>query len=66
MSPDALEAVRSRYKAAYEAYQLASKRVAQKLANGLVPSTKDVEDETNATERLTAARRELIDAMTRL
>ncbi len=60
-----MEAVRSRYKAAYEAYQLASRRVTQKLASGSIPSRQDVEDETKATEQLTAIRRELIDAMAR-
>ena len=65
MAPDAMEAVRSRYKAAYEAHQLASKRVAQKLANGLTPSSEDIGDEAKATEQLAAARRDLLEAMTR-
>ena len=66
MAQDAFEAARSRYTAAYEAYQQASKRVAQKLASGLVPSAEEVDYEAKATEQLAAARRELLNVMTRL
>ena len=64
MAPDALETARSRYTAAYEAYQQASKRVAEKLSSGLGPSAEDIEHEVQATERLAVARRDLLDAMT--
>lgn len=61
MVPDALEAARLRYKAAYEAYQQASKRVAQKLASGLIPSAKEVDEEAKAVEKLAVVRRALLD-----
>jgi hypothetical protein len=63
MAPDKLEAVRSRYMAAYDAYVHAAKRVADKLAAGLFPSEWEVEAEAKASERLAAARRELQDAI---
>jgi hypothetical protein len=66
MAPNALEAARSRYAAAYETYQQAAARVAQKLSGGLIPSAAEVEDEAQATVRLSAARRKLLDVMTSL
>jgi hypothetical protein len=66
MSPDALEAARLRYTAAYEAYQTATKHVAEKLATGLVPYAKEIDDEAKAAEQLAIARRELLDVMTTL
>ena len=66
MAPDALEAARSRYTAAYDAYSQASKRVTQKLASGLIPSADEVQDEAKATEQLAAARRELLSVVTSL
>ncbi len=66
MASDALEAARARYTAAYDSYRQASARVAEKLANALVPPAKEIADEANALERLTAARRELLDVMTSL
>ena len=66
MAPDKLEAARTRYTAAYDAYVKATKRVADKLADGLFPSEKEVEAEGKASERLTAARRELLNAIASL
>jgi hypothetical protein len=66
MTPNALDAARSRYTAAYDAYEQASKRLAQKLARGATPSAEEVDDEAKATEQLAAARRDLLNAMTRL
>jgi hypothetical protein len=62
-APDSLEAAQSRYAAAYEAYQQASKRVAEKLASGQIPSAEEVDEEAKAVEHLAAARRKLIDVM---
>ena len=62
-SDDALEAARSRYKAAYAAYREETERVAQKLANGIRPSVEEVLAEARATEELAAARRDLLDAI---
>ena len=64
MTPDALEAARSRYSAAYEAYEQAGKCVADKLARGLIPSAEDIGAEAKAIEQLAVARREFLDAMT--
>jgi hypothetical protein len=66
MAPSALEAARSRYTAAYEAYLHASKRVAETLAKGQLPSAEEIQHEARATEQLAIARRELLDVMTRL
>jgi hypothetical protein len=66
MAPDKLEAVRSRYEAAYKVYLEAAKRVADKLASRVFPSIEEVEAEAKASERLSAARRELLDAITLL
>jgi F0F1-type ATP synthase membrane subunit b/b' len=63
MQSKALETARARYTAAYEAYQRASRRVAEKLKNGLVPSANEIAQEATATEALGAARRTLIDAI---
>ena len=65
MASDTLEAARSRYMVAYDAYQHASKRVAQKLATGLIPSAEEVEVEGKAIEQLAVARRDFLDAMAR-
>jgi hypothetical protein len=66
MARDALEAARARYTVAYEAYQQAAQRVARRLGNGRAPSAQEVEDEGKAIEQLAAARRELLDVITRL
>ena len=66
MDPDALEAARSHYNAAYAAYLERARRVAQKLENGLTPSVEEVMEEAKATEHLAAARRELLDAMAKM
>jgi hypothetical protein len=66
MAPDALEAARSRYAEAYEAYQQASRRVAEKLANGLIPTGTEIESEGKAAQQLAVARRGLLDAMAKL
>ena len=63
MEPDALEAARSRYRAAYAAYLERARRVAEKLENGLRPPVDEIMEEAKATEELAAARRELLDAM---
>ena len=63
MSPDALEVARSQYTAAYEAYQQATKRVAEILESGLIPSGNELSDEAKAAEQLAVARRALLDAM---
>lgn len=66
MAPNALEEARARYTAAYEAYQKASRPVAEKLSKGLVPSAEDVAAEAKAIELLAAARRRLLDVMATL
>jgi hypothetical protein len=66
MARNELEAARSRYTAAYEAYQKAAKRVAQELKNGRIPSAEEVEAESEAIEELAVARRSLLDSVTRL
>jgi hypothetical protein len=66
MAHDALETARSRYAEAYETYQAAAKRIAGKLGNGSPPSAEEVEDERRAIEHLAAARRQLLDVITRL
>jgi hypothetical protein len=66
MDPDALEAARSRYRAAYVAYLERARRVAGKLENGLAPSVEEIMEEANATEELAAARRALLDAMAKV
>ena len=66
MAPDALETARSRYAAAYAAYREAAKRVSEKFANGSFPSVDEMENEAKAIERLAIARREMLDAISRL
>jgi hypothetical protein len=66
MAPDALNTLRSRYTAAYEAYLQAAKRVSEKIAGGLAPSVEEIEAEAKAIERLAIARRALLDAISRL
>jgi hypothetical protein len=66
MPPEALEAARSRYTAAYEAYKQAYERVAATLASGLIPSSAAVDDEVQAIGRLAEARSELLAAMINL
>jgi hypothetical protein len=66
MAPDDLKAARSRYSAAYEAYQKAATPVAQKFSSGQVPSVEEVEAETDAIVELTIAKRILIDVTTRV
>ena len=63
MQPATLETAQARYTAAYEAYQRASRRVAEKLKNGLVPTGEEVAQEAAAAEALGAARRTLMDAI---
>jgi hypothetical protein len=65
-APNSLEAARSLYATAYEAYRKACTRVGQKLASGEVPSAEEIEEEAKAVERLSAARRQLLDVMARL
>jgi hypothetical protein len=62
-APDSLEAAQALYAAAYEAYQRACKRVAEKLASGQIPAVREIEEEAKAVEHLAAARRKLIDVM---
>jgi hypothetical protein len=57
------EGIRLRYIEAYEMYQRASRRVAEKLRNGVSPSAQEIEEEATATEALSAARRTLMDAI---
>jgi hypothetical protein len=66
MGPDTLETARSRYAAAYEAYQRAAKCVSERLASGSLPSVADVENEAKATTVLALARRDLLDVMAAL
>jgi hypothetical protein len=66
MEPDALEPARSRYNAAYAAYVDCARRVAQKLKTGLTPSADEMMEEAKATEQLALARRELLDAISKL
>jgi hypothetical protein len=63
MAPDELKAARSRYTVAYEAYQQVARRIAEKLAAGIVPSAEEVQEEAKAVDRLAAARRDLLELM---
>lgn len=63
MESDALQAARSRYKAAYAIYVDCAQRVTQKLQSGLTPTADDIIEEAKATEQLAAARRDLLDAI---
>jgi hypothetical protein len=63
MDSDALDSVRTRYAAAYDAYLKCANRVSQKLQSRMPPSTEEIESEQRARERLATARRELIDAI---
>ena len=61
MDSDPLRGVRSRYKAAYDAYAECAERTARKLCGpGL--SNEDLAAEAQAMERLAAARRDWLDA----
>jgi hypothetical protein len=63
MERDALEAARSRYRAAYAAYVERARRLARKLEKGSTPSVDEIMEEAKATEQLAAARRELLHAI---
>jgi hypothetical protein len=63
MQSETLETAKVRYTAAYEAYQQATRSVAEKLKNRLVPSMEDISEEAKAIEALAVARRTLIDAI---
>ena len=63
MEPDPLATARLRYTAAYDAYQKLVGRVSQKLENGETLSSKEIEQEAEATQHLAVSRRELLDAI---
>jgi hypothetical protein len=65
MGFDALEIARSRYRAAYDAYQTCARRVAQKLESGVDLDAKEIDEEAEAIERLAQARRVFLEAITR-
>jgi hypothetical protein len=64
MEPD-VESARSRYRAAYDAYQACARRVAQKLENGSDLLAEEIDEEAEAIERLAQARRVFLEAITR-
>jgi hypothetical protein len=65
MDSDALETARWRYRAAYDAYRTCAQRVAQKLESGSDVAADELDEETRAIERLAAARRVFLEAITR-
>ena len=65
MESDALGSARSRYRAAYDAYQACARRVAQKLESGSELDAKELVEEAQAIERLTQARRQFLEAIMR-
>ena len=62
MDSDALENVRARYKAAFDAYQACADRNARNLLYGYRPTVEELAAEAQAMERLAVARREWLDA----
>jgi hypothetical protein len=66
VSSDAFDTARERYRAAYAWYRARSKIVMQKLESGAFPSTEEIEAEAQATERLVAARRALMQTIREL
>ena len=59
MTPNKLEVARSRYRAAYEAYQKPRRPLPKSSSSGGVPSAEEVEAETDAME----SSRSLSDAL---
>ena len=62
MESDALEQVRSRYKAALDAYNACAERNARNLSYGYRPTAEDLAAEAQAMDTLASARREWLDA----
>ena len=62
MDSDALANVRSRYKAAFDAYQKCADRNALNLSYGYRPTEQDLADEAQAMKALAEVRREWLDA----
>ena len=59
------EIARLRYRAAFDAYQTCARRMAQRLESGADLDAQEIDEETQAIERLARARRAFLEVITR-